>query len=89
MAIELVPWDDCPAFAPMATAKLFCRVDPARVPSAITVLFSAMDRAVIVLAFTVLTLRMFVQFITLFVPLVKTYPVGLEKSVPYNLLKRA
>jgi hypothetical protein len=32
--------------------------------------------AVIVLAFTVLTLRMFVQFITLLTPDVKTYPVG-------------
>ena len=30
----------------------------------------------LVLAFTVLTLRMFVQFIILFAPLVKTYPVG-------------
>jgi hypothetical protein len=43
----------------------------------------------IVLAFTVLTLRMFVQFITLLTPDVKTYPVGLEKRAPYNLLKRA
>jgi hypothetical protein len=60
----------------MATEKLFCSVEPARDPSAMTVLFSAIDRALIVLAFTVLTLRMFVQFITLLTPDVKTYPVG-------------
>jgi hypothetical protein len=38
--------------------------------------FPLRELAVIVLAFTVLTLRMFVQFITLLTPDVKTYPVG-------------
>jgi hypothetical protein len=61
--VALVPCDDCPAFAPIATAKLFWIVEPARDPRAITVLFNAMDRADTVLAFTELTVGAFVQSI--------------------------
>jgi hypothetical protein len=78
MAIALVLCEDCPALAPMATAKLFWSVDPARDPMEITVLrreivlvarvFTEIELPVtllttLVLAFTVLTLRMFVQSI--------------------------
>jgi hypothetical protein len=50
-------------------------VDTDSVEFRVTTLAPMVD-TLIVLAFTVLTLRMFVQFITLLTPDVKTYPVG-------------
>jgi hypothetical protein len=50
-------------------------VDTDSVEFRVTTLAPIVD-TLIVLAFTVLTLRMFVQFITLLTPDVKTYPVG-------------
>jgi hypothetical protein len=76
MAIELVPCDDWPAFAPMATENAFCNVEPARDPREMTVLrreivLVASDCIVIDDAFTVeqlavLNVSTFVQDITLF-----------------------
>jgi hypothetical protein len=64
--------------APIATAKLFCNVEPARDPRAITVLWresvlTRMEFPLRELTDAVLSVNMFVQYIALFAPDVKTW----------------